>query len=139
MKPVKLIVSCKKTLEFKYGKKFTSVKQLLSKLRASDKKKGLDSRIVFIDDPASAKAAGIKAVKNISAKECKDAIDALYKKYIPAYIVIVGAQDIFPFQEIKNPALAAPGSKMPAWGGVIADEDHAPLAAYVRSLGGASR
>ena len=31
-------------------------------------------------------------------------MDDLYKKYIPDYIVLAGSQDIFPFQEINNPA-----------------------------------
>jgi mono/diheme cytochrome c family protein len=36
---------------------------------------------------------------------------------------------------IKNPALTVPGSRMPAWDGVIEEGDYAPLAAYVRRLG----
>jgi mono/diheme cytochrome c family protein len=37
---------------------------------------------------------------------------------------------------IRNPERAKPGIKMPTWDGVIAEEDYAPLAAYVRSLAG---
>lgn len=104
MNAIKLVVSSKKNLEFKYGKKISQVNQLLNQLKAADKKKNLDTRIVFIDDAASTKAAGITPVKAITPKACKDVVDGLYKKYIPAYIVILGAQDIFPFQEIDNPA-----------------------------------
>jgi mono/diheme cytochrome c family protein len=39
---------------------------------------------------------------------------------------------------IRNPARTNPGSLMPAWEGVIPDEDLAPLAAYVRTLGEAA-
>jgi mono/diheme cytochrome c family protein len=36
---------------------------------------------------------------------------------------------------IRHPEVRKPGVKMPTWDGVIAEEDYAPLAAYVRSLG----
>jgi mono/diheme cytochrome c family protein len=36
---------------------------------------------------------------------------------------------------IRHPELVKPGVKMPTWDGVIAEEDYAPLAAYVRKLG----
>jgi len=36
---------------------------------------------------------------------------------------------------IKNPAAFKPGVKMPAWQGVIPEQDFAALAAYVRELG----
>lgn len=35
---------------------------------------------------------------------------------------------------IKSPALAVPGSKMPAWAGVIREEEYADLVAYIRTL-----
>lgn len=35
---------------------------------------------------------------------------------------------------IRNPELFKPDVKMPTWDGVIAEEDYAPLAAYVRTL-----
>jgi mono/diheme cytochrome c family protein len=39
---------------------------------------------------------------------------------------------------IKHPERYKPGVKMPTWDGVIADEDYAPLVAYVRHLCGES-
>jgi mono/diheme cytochrome c family protein len=36
---------------------------------------------------------------------------------------------------IKHPEQFKPGVKMPTWDGVIAEEDYAPLAAFVRTLG----
>jgi mono/diheme cytochrome c family protein len=39
---------------------------------------------------------------------------------------------------IRNPALTVPGSKMPAWQGVIEEAEYAPLAAHVRTLAAAS-
>jgi mono/diheme cytochrome c family protein len=40
---------------------------------------------------------------------------------------------------IRHPEIAKPGVKMPTWDGVIAESDYAPLAAYARQLGVASR
>jgi len=40
---------------------------------------------------------------------------------------------------IRHPELKKPGVKMPTWDGVIAEADYAPLAAYARQLGTASR
>lgn len=104
MNPVKLIVSSKHNLKFKYGKNFPQIEQLLKKLQAADKKKGLDTKIVFIDDASSARAARMKPAKTVTEQEAKRAVDDLYKRYIPAYIVILGAQDVIPFQDIDNPA-----------------------------------
>ncbi len=100
----KIVVTAKSTLTLKYGKKFSSIKKLFEKLKSADKKRGIDTRIVYIDDVISAKQAGIKVVKVVNARACKIAVDDLYKKHIPDYILIAGSQDVFPFQQIINPA-----------------------------------
>jgi len=104
MNPVKLIISCRKNLEFKYEKLFPKINGLLSLLIKADRERRIDTKTIFIDDPKSAKSAGIKHVKSVDMKACKRVVDELYKKHLPAYIVILGAQDVFPFQEITNPA-----------------------------------
>lgn len=104
MNPVKFIISCRKNLEFKYGKHFPKINGLLTSLIKADKKRQIDTKVIFIDDPKSAKSAGVKPVTTVNMKACKKVVDDLYKKHLPAYIVILGAQDVFPFQEIANPA-----------------------------------
>ena len=104
MKPVKLIVSNKSKLQWKYGKNFSKIMLLLKQMQAADKKKGLETKIAFVDDAASLKSSGVKKISVDSEKEYKRIVDDLYKKYVPAYIVILGAPDIVPFQEIQNPA-----------------------------------
>jgi hypothetical protein len=104
MNPKKVIVTSKSNLLSKYEKKFDSIDALLTKLVSADAKKSVDTSILYIDDKTSARAAGITAVKSITARNCKKAIDELYKKHSPAYLMIFGAQDIFPFVEIINPA-----------------------------------
>jgi len=103
MKPVKLIVSNKKNLLFKYGD-ISGINQLLKLLQKADNKKGLDTKIVFIDDAHSTRNAGVKKIRDSSEEECKRVIDDLYKRHIPAYIVILGSQDVIPFQQLTNQA-----------------------------------
>ncbi len=102
MVTLKLIITSKANLTLKYGSQFTAVKQLFTKLIAADKKKKITTKVVYIDDAASTKPFGLTSVKKVKEKECKDFVDALYKKKKPAYIVIFGAQDVFPFQELTN-------------------------------------
>lgn len=103
--PVKLIVSSKAKMVFKYGSQSSGIEKLLKELTKADKTdKSLDTRVVWVDDAVSCKAAGVKKVTSLSERECKRIVDDLYKKLTPAYIVILGAGDVFPFQELNNPA-----------------------------------
>ena len=104
MSILKLIISCKKPLTSKYGADLKKVDALLAKLAAADKSKAITTKIVYIDDPASAAKAGISVAASNSEKDCKNAVDALYKKLKPDYILLFGAQDIVPFVSIVNPA-----------------------------------
>lgn len=128
MNPKKLIVSSKSNLQLKYGNKFDSIDALLKKLVGADSKKSVDTTIVYIDDKASAKAVGIAEVKSITARNCKKAIDDLYKKHSPAYLMIFGAQDVIPFVEIVNPAGGDDDETVPS------DLPYACEAAYSTSI-----
>jgi len=102
---LKLIISCKNALTLKYGAAdFKKVDALLAKLATADKKKGLTTRVIYIDDPASASKAGIPVFASTTEKDCKNAVDALYTQLKPDYILLFGAQDIVPFVSIVNPA-----------------------------------
>ena len=101
---LKCVVTSRKNLQAKYDKQLGKVEKLLKQLVTHDKKRGIRTMIVYIDDSASAKAAGIPAVSSITRRSSKESIDRLYQKHRPAYLVIFGAQDVIPFQEIQNPA-----------------------------------
>ncbi|HET6559847.1 MAG TPA: C25 family cysteine peptidase [Prolixibacteraceae bacterium] len=98
----KIIVTSKKNLKAKYDTGFSTVEKLLDDLVAADKKRNIDTQVVYIDDAASTKKAGVKSVASITRQSAKKAIDDLYKKTLPAYLVIFGSQDIIPFQELIN-------------------------------------
>ncbi len=100
----KVIISSKKNLQSKYGKQFKAVDQLLSAIVSSDKKRNVVTTVIYVDDPVSSKKAGIKAVSSLTRQAAKTAVDDIYKKLKPVYITLFGSQDIFPFQDIQNPA-----------------------------------
>ncbi|RPD42217.1 hypothetical protein [Chitinophaga barathri] len=103
MKKEKLIVSNRAALEKKYGAKHTSILKDLKAIQAADKKRGLISEIIFLDDAAVMKKYKSAAVKTAgSAKQNKLAIDGLFKHFQPDYLMIAGAQDIVPFQPLEN-------------------------------------
>lgn len=101
--PLKLIITSKKNLSLKYGKDVKILEADLAKLILSDKKKGLNTKVVYLDDPASMKIISVSAISAVNPANCKKAIDAIYKKLTPEYIVLLGAGDVIPFQELDNP------------------------------------
>lgn len=101
--PKKIILTSKNNLQSKYGSDFTKVDKLLSDLVKADNKRNIDTLIVYIDDTTSAMKAGITAVNSVTRQSAKKAVDDVYKKQLPAYLVIFGSQDIIPFQELTNP------------------------------------
>lgn len=103
MKKDKLIVSNLSAMKKKYGSKHTSILTDLQSILKADKKRSLDTIIVFLDDAPAMKQYKAPVVKDAThAKQNKTAIDALYKFFEPDYILIAGAQDIIPFQPLHN-------------------------------------
>ena len=106
----KIIVSNKSALTAKYGPGgLAAITKALKDLIAADAKRGFKDRLVFLDDPAAMKAFGGTAVTNhLSPRQNKDAIDAIFRKADPEYLLIVGAPDVVPHQDMDNPAYDPP-------------------------------
>ena len=125
----KLIVSNKAALRTKYGG--AGLRQLnaaLSALIAADKKRGLKTRVVYLDDARSMKALSAPVVTSAgSPRQNKLAVDALYAKLAPDYLVLLGATDVIPHQDVANP-LYKPGDDDDRW--VFSDVPYACDAAY---------
>lgn len=102
MATLKAIISSKKNLQSKYGIQFNAVDNLLEDIVNADIKRGLKTIVVYIDDAASCLNAGIQPVRFVNRQTAKRSVDAIYKNLNPAYIVLFGSGDIFPFQEINN-------------------------------------
>lgn len=99
----KLIITNRGALQSKYGAKFKEIEKKITTLIATDKKRGIISNLFYIDDAATLGKLKIPYVKNVeSATQVKATIDALYKKYSPNYIMLLGAVDVIPHCELKN-------------------------------------
>ncbi len=109
--PDKIIVTNESALKAKYQVAgFTAIKAAIQKLIAADLRRGLKSVYITLDSSASMKKAGGKAVdKPTDPKQNKDAIDAIFKKFAPHYLLILGAQDVVPHQDLQNPVYSATG------------------------------
>jgi len=94
----------------KYGSKgLSTIRNSLTALIAADKKRGIQSRVVYLDDKATMKKMGGKAVMSATdPRENKEAIDAVFKSLNPDYLMILGAPDVVPHQDLDNPAYEPP-------------------------------
>lgn len=100
----KVIVSNKSALEALYVDKITLVTAALNKLIASDKKKGIETRVVYLDDVKAMKELNVSPVTDPgNGKQNKKAIDGVYENLKPDYLVLLGAPDIIPHQSLTNP------------------------------------
>src|SRR5690242_20410881 len=107
----KLIVTNKSALIKKYGNQgLPSIEQALSILISADKQKGLETKVIYIDSQDDMKQFGNTRVENaLDAQSNKEAIDAVYHFFEPDYLVILGAPDVIPYQDIRNPVLGSNG------------------------------
>jgi hypothetical protein len=100
----KIIITNVSALKAKYGSAYAKVKAALAALAASDKQRGLKSKLIAIDSSADMKAVRGRAVSGPhDQRGAKAAIDAIAKKHGPDYIVILGAQDVVPHIVLTNP------------------------------------
>jgi hypothetical protein len=101
----KVIVTNFTALRAKYGP--TGVRRIqtaVQSLITADKKRGLVTRICPLDDATVMQQVGGTPVNKASdPKQNKEAIDAVYKALVPDYLMILGAVDVIPHQDLKNP------------------------------------
>lgn len=105
----KLVLSHRGALQAKYqAAGFKQIESALKALVAADKKRGLVTQVLYLDDAAALTPLGAKAMKTrSSASQAKAAVDALFKALAPHYLVLIGAPDVVPMVALKNPALSA--------------------------------
>ncbi|NIG53720.1 C25 family cysteine peptidase [Chitinophaga sp. Cy-1792] len=103
MQSTKLIITNKSALVTKYGDQHLTILDALQQLVQADLANHLDTHTIFIDDDTQMSAAKATTVTNAADEtQVKNAIDQLYNFYTPGYMMLVGAQDIIPFQKLKN-------------------------------------
>ena len=101
----KVIVTNMTALRDKYtAQGIKAIQAALNDLIAADKKRGLTTSVVALDDAKAMKKFGATPVKNAAnSRENKKAIDGVYSALAPDYLMILGAIDVVPHQDIKNP------------------------------------
>jgi len=101
----KIIVTNLSALKAKYKSAGASkIKTAVASLIAADKQRGLTTRLINIDDAQAMKKVDGTAVTNAKdARQNKRAIDAVFKKLRPDYLLILGSIDVIPHQDMKNP------------------------------------
>lgn len=101
----KIIVSNKEALTKKYGPQgLAAIEEGVKKLVAADKARSIATRLLYLDDGSAMKKIGGTAVTAIlSPRQNKNAIDAIFKKLEPAYLMILGAPDVVPHQHLADP------------------------------------
>ena len=105
----KIIVSNRAALTAKYGSAGVGkIKQAVTALIAADAKRGIKSRLVYLDDAVAMKSFKGKAVTDpVDPRQNKEAIDAIFKTGDPDYLMILGAIDVVPHQDMANPVIRA--------------------------------
>jgi hypothetical protein len=101
----KVILTNLEALKAKYGSDgVTKIRSAVDALIAADKRRGLVSVLVALDDSATMKKlASRRVTKAKDPKQNKDAIDGVYRALAPDYLLILGAIDIIPHQDLQNP------------------------------------
>jgi len=101
----KIIVTNRTALTAKYGSAGVSrIKKAVDDLIAADAKRGVKSRLVYLDDAAAMKRFRGRPVNDQThTRQNKEAIDAIFRVADPEYLMILGAPDVVPHQDIANP------------------------------------
>lgn len=101
----KLILRHGAALTGKYGKAgLGRIDAALKALVTADRRRGIATQVLSVDDAAAMKRLGLAAVPRSDPKALKAAIDGLATALAPHYFLLLGAQDVLPFVPLVNPA-----------------------------------
>jgi hypothetical protein len=100
----KVIVTNISALKAKYGRGLTAIRAAIRRLIAADRKRGVQTRLVAIDSKSAMKRLGAPRVTDVAdPEENKKAIDGVHRKLLPDYLMLLGAVDVIPHQDLINP------------------------------------
>lgn len=105
----KIIVTHRGALTSKYGTKgMARIRTALTALVASDRKRGIRSRVVYLDDTVAMRKLKAKPMRTpTDRRAAKAAIDGVCRTANPDYLMILGAPDVIPHQNLANPVYSA--------------------------------
>lgn len=100
----KVIVTNTSALKAKYGDKYPRVKAAIDALIKADKARRLTTRMIAIDVETDMRRVRAQAVVGTDDQQgAKAAVDAIYKRHQPDYILLLGAPDVVPHIDLSNP------------------------------------
>lgn len=100
----KLIITNAGALRKKYGERAGEIYKAVEGLIRADRKRGLDSQVIELDSRSQMKRLKAPPVRDaMDCRENKDAIDGVYRSILPDYILILGARDVVPHHDARNP------------------------------------
>jgi hypothetical protein len=104
MKIDKIIISCAEALIEKYGHEgLAKIRESLDAMVAEDAKRHLATKVVFADRLRDMGPYGHRINGSATPRSMKAAVDAIYDAEKPDYVMLLGAQDVVPFQVLANP------------------------------------
>lgn len=114
----KIVVTNLAALKTKYrAAGLKKIRAAISALIAADKARGFHTRLIAVDSPTDMKKVKGKAVTDpVSPRQNKAAIDAIYAAIRPDYLLILGAIDVVPHQDLINPVFGKDDEDQHAYG-----------------------
>ena len=105
MSSKKVIVTHRGALRAKYkAGGWKRIQAALQALIAADAARDVQTEVVFLDAKTEIKRVGGAAVTSpLDARQTKQAIDAVARSKLPAYLMILGGPDVVAMQSLKNP------------------------------------
>jgi Peptidase family C25 len=100
----KVILTNRTALHNKYGTRSPRIDAAVKALIQSDLRKGIVTKLIALDSPTAMRDFGPVVKDPKSMRQNKKAVDAIYKALSPDYILLLGATDVIPHQDLKNPA-----------------------------------
>lgn len=101
----KVIITNLSALKDKYrAAGVMAIKKAIKSLIAADKGRGLNTTLIALDDERQMQKLNTPLVKDpADPKQNKRAVDGVYQALQPDYLMLLGAVDVIPHQDLRNP------------------------------------
>src|SRR3954466_3271162 len=102
----KIIATNLTALKKKYGRNgLGKIRSAIHRMITADKARGLQTRLLALDSASDMKKVkGAAVTDSSSPRQNKAAIDAVFTSIRPDYLMILGAIDVIPHQDLLNSA-----------------------------------
>lgn len=111
----KIVVTNLARLHQKYGNGGLSrIQDAITRLTGADAARSIETRLIPVDDnTAMQQVNGVAVQKTTDPCQNKMAVDAIWRTWKPDYLVLLGATDVIPHQDLKNPIVGDKDDKDP--------------------------